>query len=116
VRFTDFYAAANVCTPSRAALMTGSYPNRVSLPNVLGPPAQIGINSTEITVAELLKERGYATACFGKWHLGSAPKFLPPNHGFDIYFGLPYSNDMSPNPRNNPAPNARKHPPLPLIR
>jgi arylsulfatase A-like enzyme len=116
MRFTDFYAAASVCTPSRAALMTGSYPNRVSLPNVLSPRSQIGINSTEITIAELLKDRGYATACFGKWHLGDAQKFLPPHHGFDVYFGLPYSNDMSPNPRNNPAPNARKHPPLPLIR
>jgi len=63
MRFTDFYVAANVCTPSRAALMTGSYPNRVGLPNVIGPRSQIGINSTEITIAELLKERGYATAC-----------------------------------------------------
>ena len=69
VRFTDFYSAAPSCTPSRAALMTGCYPVRVSLPNVIGPNARIGINSDEVTMAEMLKAQGYATACYGKWHL-----------------------------------------------
>jgi len=110
MRFTDFYSAAPVCTPSRAALMTGCYPQRVSLPHVIGPKSEIGINSEETTLAELLKSRGYATACYGKWHLGHHPEFLPTRHGFDEYFGLPYSNDMWPhNPYN------RSHPPLPLI-
>ncbi|MBA7687452.1 hypothetical protein ES703_95915 [subsurface metagenome] len=89
VRFTDFYVAAASCTPSRAALMTGCYPQRVSMPHVLGPKAKIGINSEEQTIAELLKPRGYATACYGKWHLGHHPEFLPKRHGFDDYFGLP---------------------------
>ncbi len=69
VKFTDFYAAAPSCTPSRAALMTGCYPQRVSLPNVIGPSAKIGISSAEQTIAEVLKPLGYATACYGKWHL-----------------------------------------------
>ena len=110
VRFTDFYAAAASCTPSRAALMTGCYPQRVSMPHVLGPKAKIGINSEEQTIAELLKSRGYATACYGKWHLGHHPEFLPKRHGFDDYFGLPYSNDMWPH-----HPTSRSYPDLPLI-
>ncbi|MGD8499385.1 MAG: sulfatase-like hydrolase/transferase, partial [Phycisphaerales bacterium] len=83
MRFTDFYVAAASCTPSRAALMTGCYPQRVSLPNVIGPSAKIGINSNEQTIAEILKPLGYATACYGKWHLGHHPRFLPTRHGFD---------------------------------
>ena len=110
VKFTDFYAAAPSCTPSRAALMTGCYPQRVSLPNVIGPSAKIGISSTEKTIAETLKPLGYATACYGKWHLGHHPKFLPMRHGFDDYFGLPYSNDMWPN-----HPTNKSFPDLPLI-
>ncbi|MHC4331892.1 MAG: sulfatase-like hydrolase/transferase, partial [Planctomycetota bacterium] len=110
VRFTDFYAAAASCTPSRAALMTGCYPQRVSLPHVLGPNAKIGINSEEQTIADILKTRGYATACYGKWHLGHHPQFLPTRHGFDDYFGLPYSNDMWPN-----HPTNKSFPDLPLI-
>jgi arylsulfatase A len=110
VRFTDFYSAAPSCTPSRAALMTGCYPQRVSLPRVLGPGADIGINSEETTLAELLKAEGYATACYGKWHLGHHPQFLPTHHGFDEYFGLPYSNDMWPN-----HPTNKKYPELPLV-
>jgi arylsulfatase A len=94
MRFTDFYSAAPVCTPSRAALMTGCYPLRVSLPTVINYSHTIGISSQETTVAELLKTRGYATACIGKWHLGWQKQFLPTRHGFDSYFGLPYSNDM----------------------
>ena len=94
MRLTDFYSAASVCTPSRAALMTGCYPPRVSLPSVLFPRSKIGINPAETTVAELLKKQGYATMCIGKWHLGHLEPFLPTNHGFDAYFGIPYSNDM----------------------
>ncbi|MFB0525450.1 MAG: sulfatase [Phycisphaerae bacterium] len=111
VRFTDFYVAAASCTPSRVALMTGCYPQRVGLPNVLGPSAKIGINSQETTIAEMLKPLGYATACYGKWHLGHHPKFLPTRHGFDEYFGLPYSNDMWPHHPENPD----RYPDLPLV-
>jgi len=110
VKFTDFYAAASSCTPSRAALMTGCYPQRVGLPNVIGPKATIGISDAEQTIAETLKPLGYATACYGKWHLGHHPKFLPRRHGFDDYFGLPYSNDMWPK-----HPTNRSFPDLPLI-
>jgi len=98
MKFTDFHVAAPVCTPSRAALMTGCYAQRVGLPNVLFPDAKIGINADEISIPELLKTRGYATACVGKWHLGHLPPFLPTRHGFDSYFGIPYSNDMRPTP------------------
>ena len=111
VRFTDFYAAAASCTPSRAALLTGCYPQRVSLPHVLGPGAKIGINSEEQIIPEVLKPLGYATACYGKWHLGHHSKFLPTHHGFDDYFGLPYSNDMW--PRHPERPEA--YPDLPLV-
>lgn len=111
VRFTDFYVAAASCTPSRAALMTGCYPQRVGLPHVLGPNAKIGINSEERTIAEILKPLGYATACYGKWHLGHHPQFLPMRHGFDDYFGLPYSNDMWPHHPERPG----GYPDLPLI-
>ena len=111
VRFTDFYAAASSCTPSRAALLTGCYPQRVGLPNVLGPLAKIGISDQEVTVAQMLKPLGYATACFGKWHLGDEPQFLPTRHGFDEYFGLPYSNDMWPRHPENP----KGYPELPLV-
>jgi len=110
-RFTDFYAASSVCTPSRAALMTGCYPQRVSLPHVLGPNANIGISDSEQTIAQVLKPLGYATACYGKWHLGHHPQFLPTRHGFDDYFGLPYSNDMTPTDPQNP----RSRPNLPLV-
>lgn len=93
-RLTSHYAAP-VCSPSRAALMTGSYAKRaLPIPGVLFPAAAVGLNPNEITVAEVLKEAGYATACIGKWHLGDQPEFLPNRQGFDYYFGLPYSNDM----------------------
>lgn len=108
-RFTNFYSAQAVCTASRAALMTGCYSNRINLLGALGPNAKIGIHDNEVTIAELLKPLGYSTAIFGKWHLGHHPKFLPTRHGFDEYFGLPYSNDMM---RKERTPN---HPPLPLI-
>jgi arylsulfatase A-like enzyme len=116
MRFTGFYVAESTCTPSRAALLTGSYPVRVGLPNILGPRSTIGLNPDEVTLAEILQGQGYATAAVGKWHLGDHPKFLPTNHGFDSYFGLPYSNDYSPDPRNNPRDATRDYPMLPLLR
>ena len=95
-RFTDFYSAQAVCSASRAALLTGCYPNRIGIQGALGPKSRHGINKNEWTIAEVLKTRGYATAIYGKWHLGHHKPFLPTRHGFDDYFGLPYSNDMWP--------------------
>lgn len=109
VRFTDFYVAQAVCSASRAALLTGSYPNRVGILGALFPTARSGIADQETTLAELLKLRGYATAIYGKWHLGHLPPFLPTRHGFDDYLGLPYSNDMWPG-----RPDRPEFPPLPL--
>jgi len=94
MRFTDFYSAASICSPSRAALMTGCYPPRVGITKVLFPRDNIGLNPEEHTIADILKSRGYATACIGKWHLGHLPEFLPTSNGFDSYLGIPYSNDM----------------------
>ncbi|MEK7706708.1 MAG: sulfatase [Verrucomicrobiota bacterium] len=121
IRFTRFYDAQPVCSASRSALMTGCYPSRVGIQGALGPNARIGIHSNEVTFAEIGKQRGYATAIFGKWHLGSERQFLPTHHGFDDYFGLPYSNDMWPwHPEFvNTPPEERKRrpgfPELPLI-
>jgi arylsulfatase A len=110
IRCTDFYVAQAVCSASRTALLTGCYPNRVGILGALGPASKIGIGDDERTIAQVLKPRGYATAIFGKWHLGHHPRFLPTRHGFDEYFGLPYSNDMWPfHPTN------RTFPDLPLI-
>ncbi|MBN1676538.1 MAG: sulfatase [Kiritimatiellae bacterium] len=96
LRFTDFYASAAVCTPTRAALMSGCYSYRVGLNlHVLTEKAGKGLHPAELTIAELLKRRGYATGCIGKWHLGHQPQFLPTNQGFDFFYGLPYSNDSS---------------------
>ena len=111
MRLTDFYTAP-VCTPSRAQFMTGCYAKRVGLPKVIGPAAAIGLNPKENTVATLLKKQGYATMAVGKWHLGDDPKFLPAAHGFDAYFGLPYSNDMAGGPGKN---GQKDKPPLPLV-
>ena len=110
VRFTDFYVAQPVCSASRAALLTGCYPNRIGILGALNPRATHGINASETTVAEMLKGRGYATAAFGKWHLGNRLEFMPSRHGFDEYYGLPYSNDMWPR-----HPTIRDFPQLPLI-
>ena len=95
-RFTRFYVAQAVCSASRAALMTGCYPNRIGIRGALGPKSEVGISDDETTIAEIVKQRDYATAIFGKWHLGHHKQFLPVHHGFDEYFGLPYSNDMWP--------------------
>lgn len=120
-RFTDFAVSSAVCSASRAALMTGCYHVRVGIHGALGPDAKIGLSADETTLAEICKQQGYATACFGKWHLGHHPKFLPLHHGFDEYFGLPYSNDMWPlHPAYaNLPPDAAKrkqgYPPLPLL-
>ena len=96
MRFTDFYVAQAVCGASRAALLTGCYPNRLGMLAAPGPSAKHGIHERELLLSELLKQKGYATAAIGKWHLGHHVKFLPKQHGFDSYFGLPYSNDMWP--------------------
>ncbi|MGM9754920.1 MAG: sulfatase, partial [Parabacteroides sp.] len=117
IRLTDFYVGASVSTPSRAALLTGCYPRRVSMHvnadpsplmskgrQVLFPVSHKGLNPGEITIAELLKQQGYATACIGKWHLGDQLPFLPTRQGFDYYYGIPYSNDMN-----------RPYCPLPLM-
>jgi arylsulfatase len=94
--YRNFHVAQPVCSASRAGLLTGCYPNRLGIHGALGPLSKVGISDQEMTLAQLVKQRGYATAIFGKWHLGDAQKFLPLHHGFDEYFGLPYSNDMWP--------------------
>ena len=98
MKFTQFYTAASVCTPSRAALLTGRLPIRSGMTSdkrrVLFPDSKYGLPAEEITIGEALKEKGYATAAVGKWHLGHLPQYLPTNNGFDMYYGIPYSNDM----------------------
>ena len=96
VRLTNFHVASAVCSASRIALLTGCYNTRVGIRGALGPKTKYGINKQEMTIAELTKQKGFATAIFGKWHLGHLEPFLPTNHGFDEYFGIPYSNDMWP--------------------
>jgi arylsulfatase len=97
IRFTDFYSGNPVCSPSRAALMTGRYPVRAGVPDVLFP-SQPGLPDSETTIAQVLKKRDYRTICIGKWHLGDLPPYLPTRRGFDEFFGIPYSNDMNPRP------------------
>lgn len=120
MKFTNFYSAQPVCSASRAGLMTGCYPNRIGFSGALFPHDTIGINADEYTMAEMFRDQGYATACFGKWHLGWQKEFLPLQHGFDEYTGIPYSNDMWPN--NNATgellpegSNRSRMPKLPLI-
>ena len=96
VRFTNFCSADPVCSPSRAALLTGRYPTRVGVPRVLFPQDQDGLNRDETTMGDMLKARDYRTRCIGKWHLGRPNEYLPTSRGFDEYFGIPYSNDMNP--------------------
>lgn len=98
VLFPEFYSASPVCTPSRAALLTGRYPIRMGIHHVFMESSYRGMPQSEITIAEMLKEAGYATAIVGKWHLGHQPQYLPTKQGFDEFFGIPYSNDMSPLP------------------
>jgi arylsulfatase A-like enzyme len=115
VKLTQFYVGASVCTPSRAALLTGRYPIRSGLTHVLIPSSPGGLPAEEVTLAEILKQAGYATACIGKWHLGARPEQLPLRHGFDTFLGIPYSNDMSPETQpDNPL--FKNDPPTPLIR
>lgn len=120
-KFTDFVTSTAVCSASRAALLTGCYHRRVGISGALGPNSKVGINQNEMTLAELCKQKNYATACFGKWHLGLQKPFLPLQHGFDHYYGLPYSNDMWPlHPAyvdlpDNLAKRKSNYPPLPLI-
>lgn len=125
MRFTDFYMASPVCSPSRGAMMTGCYPPRISFGSfvnggvVLFPGDGIGLNQDEVTIAKMLKGRGYATKLVGKWHLGDQPEFLPTSHGFDSYYGIPFSNDhgrqaRDPNPKAEIA--YKERPPLPLVR
>ncbi len=114
-KFTDFYMASPVCSPSRGAMMTGCYPKRIGFADfegqiVLFPGQGVGLNADEITIAEILKQQGYATMLVGKWHCGDQPEFMPTRHGFDHYYGIPYSNDMGRQPgREN------RFPPLPLL-
>lgn len=119
MRFTNFYSAQPVCSASRAALLTGCYPNRIGISGALFPHHDVGINQQETTIAEMLREEGYATGIFGKWHLGHHKEFLPLQHGFDEYVGLPYSNDMWPfDDIGKSLPeghNRLKFPDLPLI-
>ncbi len=116
IRFTDFYMGSPVCTPSRGAMLTGCYPPRIDFATfegewVLFPGQAVGLNPSEKTIATLFKEQGYATKLIGKWHCGDQPEFLPTKHGFDSYYGLPYSNDMGVQ-----AGSKWEFPPLPLMR
>ena len=96
IKLTNYYSAQPICSASRAGILTGCYPNRIGIHNALGPGSPVGINASETTLAEMLKAHGYKTAIYGKWHLGDDQKFLPTRHGFDEWFGIPYSNDMWP--------------------
>lgn len=110
---TQYYSPQAVCSASRAGILTGCYPNRIGIHNAFMPEAKKGLNPKEITLAEMLKTIGYTTAIYGKWHLGDAPEFLPNAHGFEDYFGIPYSNDMWPlHPQQGSVFNFK---PLPLL-
>ncbi|MCW3108982.1 MAG: arylsulfatase family protein, partial [Segetibacter sp.] len=119
MRFTQFYVGANVCTPSRAALLTGRLPVRSGIygnkNSVFYANAGSGLPHSEITIAQALKKKNYQTALVGKWHLGSLPEYLPPKYGFDYYFGIPYSGDMG---KIGPFPKIvnKSFVPLPLYR
>ncbi|MEO1012060.1 MAG: sulfatase [Bacteroidota bacterium] len=114
LQLTNYYAAQAVCSASRAGILTGCYPNRIGIHGALGPDNDHGIHDAETTLAEMLKRVGYNTAIYGKWHLGHHPQFLPTRHGFDEWFGIPYSNDMWPmHPWQGTVFN---FPPLPLFK
>lgn len=109
--FSQYYAPQAVCTASRAGVMTGAYPNRVGLSGALNHTSKIGLHPNEETIADILRARGYATAAYGKWHLGHLPEFLPRKQGFDEFYGIPYSNDMWPD-----HPTSKNfYPELPMI-
>jgi len=95
LKFTSFYSAYCVCSASRASLLTGCYQPRISMPGVLGPRSRVGLHPDEVTIADVVKQKGYATMCIGKWHVGDHDETLPTAQGFDSYYGLPYSNDMA---------------------
>jgi len=122
IKLTQFYVANTACTPSRAALLTGTYAHRIGMDGGNGnlvvtfPGDSRGLNPSEITIAEMLRENGYATGCFGKWHLGDQPEFMPLNQGFDTYFGIPYSNDMWPQHTARNPITKRKYEPLPVMK
>jgi len=122
IKLTQFYVANTACTPSRAALLTGTYAHRIGMDGGNGnlvvtfPGDSRGLNPSEITIAEMLWENGYATGCFGKWHLGDQPEFMPLNQGFDTYFGIPYSNDMWPQHTARNPITKRKYEPLPVMK
>src|SRR6185437_8059121 len=120
MRYTNFYAAQAVCSASRAAILTGCYPNRVGIHNALMPWSKIALNPDEETIAASLKKAGYHTGMVGKWHLGAREPYLPIHYGFDEFLGLPYSNDMWPvdyagNPITDTSDWKSKYPPLPLL-
>ena len=121
IKLTQFYVANTACTPSRAALLTGTYAHRIGMDGGNGnlavtfPGDSRGLNPNEITLAEMLRENGYATGCFGKWHLGDQPQFMPLAQGFDTYFGIPYSNDMWPLHTSKNPITKRKYEPLPVM-
>lgn len=114
LKLTDFYQVSSVCSASRAGMLTGCYPPRVGIDWVLFPGDGLGLHPDEITIASLLKDVGYRTKLVGKWHCGDQPEFLPTNHGFDDYFGIPYSNDMGRSAKKDGE--SIKNPPLPLMR
>lgn len=120
IRFTNFHTPQATCTASRAALLTGTYPNRMNMYGAFSPNAGVGLHPNEVTLAEMLKTVGYTTAMIGKWHLGNEPEFLPTKQGFDEYLGLPYSNDMWPvDYDGTPVPQTHRkykiYPTLPLL-
>lgn len=119
LKLDSFYVSQATCTSSRASIRTGCYANRIGVLGALGPWSKVGLSADEETLAELLRERGYATSFIGKWHLGFQPKFLPTLHGYDEWYGLPYSNDMWPRDYDgNPVAKDQKksaYPPLPLM-
>lgn len=105
IKFTNFYSSSPVCSASRASLLTGCYPQRVGIPGVLSASSAQGLKPEHVTIAEVLKSAGYATAAVGKWHLGDQAQYLPTNQGFDSYYGIPYSNDMFPSKNTKYAAN-----------
>ena len=114
---TQFYVANTACTPSRAALLTGTYAHRIGMDGpVVFPGDKRGLNPNEITIAEMLRKNGYATGCFGKWHLGDQPEFMPLVQGFDSYFGIPYSNNMWSGKKGRNPITKRKYEPLPVMK